>query len=88
MLLCTFERSKNFAGMIISGVYRIYPELELTLRIKPKKGQFREMPEPLAVRDTINSSLSMDVMQDQPNDGRSYRLLNAIDDFNREGDWH
>ncbi|MCK0107660.1 integrase core domain-containing protein, partial [Marinobacter sp. S0848L] len=27
----------------------------------------------------------MDFMHDQLNDGRSYRLLNVIDDFNREG---
>jgi len=33
----------------------------------------------------INDSWSMDFMHDQLNDGRSYRLLNVIDDFNREG---
>ena len=27
----------------------------------------------------------MDFMHDQLSDGRSYRLLNVIDDFNREG---
>ena len=27
----------------------------------------------------------MNCMHDQPNDGRRYRLLNVIDDFNREG---
>ena len=66
-------------------VYRIYRELELNLRIKPKKRLVREKPEPLAVPDTINDSWSMDFMHDQLNDGRSYRLLNVIDDFNREG---
>src|SRR5690606_10795799 len=35
-------------------VYRIYRELELNLRIKPKKRLVREKPEPLAVPDTIN----------------------------------
>ncbi len=33
----------------------------------------------------INDSWSMDFMHDQLNDGRTYRLLNVIDDFNREG---
>lgn len=33
----------------------------------------------------INESWSMDFMHDQLSDGRSYRLLNVIDDFNREG---
>jgi len=66
-------------------VYRIYRELELNLRIKPKKRLVREKPEPLAVPEAINDSWSMDFMHDQLSDGRSYRLLNIIDDFNREG---
>ncbi len=66
-------------------VYRIYRELELNLRIKPKKRLVREKPEPLAVPAMINDSWSMDFMHDQLNDGRSYWLLNVIDDFNREG---
>ena len=39
----------------------------------------------LAVPEMINDSWSMDFMHDQLNHGRSYRLLNVIDDFNREG---
>src|SRR5699024_3971424 len=35
-------------------VYRIYRELELNLRIKPKKRIVRERPEPLAVPEAIN----------------------------------
>ena len=66
-------------------VYRIYRELELNLRIKPRKRIVRERPEPLAVPDQINQSWSMDFMHDQLADGRSYRLFNLIDDFNREG---
>jgi len=65
-------------------VYRIYRELELNLRIKPKKRIVRERPEPLAVPEAINQCWSMDFMHDQLSDGRSYRLLNVIDDFNRE----
>lgn len=66
-------------------VYRIYRELELNLRIKPKKRLIREVPKPLAVPTTINQSWSMDFMHDQLIDGRCYRLFNVIDDFNREG---
>ena len=66
-------------------VYRIYRELELNLRIKPKKRIVREKPEPLAVPTTINDCWSMDFMHDQLANGRSYRLFNVIDDFNREG---
>ena len=66
-------------------VYRIYRELELNLRIKPKKRLVRERPEPLAVPEVINECWSMDFMHDQLGDGRSYRLFNVIDDYNREG---
>jgi len=65
-------------------VYRIYRELELNLRIKPRKRIIREKPEPLAVPETLNQCWSMDFMHDQLSDGRSYRLFNLIDDFNRE----
>jgi len=66
-------------------VYRIYRELELNLRIKPKKRLIRDKPEPLAVPEVINDCWSMDFMHDQLEDGRTYRLFNIIDDFNREG---
>lgn len=66
-------------------VYRIYRELELNLRIKPKKRLVRETPQPLAVPEQINKVWSMDFMHDQLTDGRSFRLFNVIDDFNREG---
>lgn len=66
-------------------VYRIYRELELNLRIKPKKRIVREVPQPLSVPEAINQVWSMDFMHDQLSDGRSYRLFNVLDDFNREG---
>ena len=66
-------------------VYRIYRELELNLRIKPKKRLIREKPEPLSVPEAINQVWSMDFMHDTLTNGRPYRLLNVIDDFNREG---
>ena len=66
-------------------VYRIYCELELNLRIKPKKRLKRDKPEPLAVPDVPNDTWSMDFMADQLADGRSIRTLNVLDDFNREG---
>lgn len=66
-------------------VYRIYKDLELNLRIKPKKRLVRERPEPLVVPECINQCWSMDFMHDQLSDGRTYRLFNVIDDCNREG---
>lgn len=66
-------------------MYRIYRELELNLRIKPKKRLVRERPEPLGRVTDINQVWSMDFMHDQLADGRSIRLFNVVDDFNREG---
>lgn len=66
-------------------VYRIYRELELNLRIKPRKRLVREKPQPLTVPETCNQVWSMDFMHDQLSDGRSFRLFNVLDDFNREG---
>ncbi len=66
-------------------VYRIYRELELHLRIKPRKRLKRDKPEALAVPDAINQVWSMDFMHDQLQNGRCIRIFNVIDDFNREG---
>jgi putative transposase len=77
---------RNVKGFVWNHkrVYRIYKELELNLRIKPRKRMNREKPEPLTVPQAINEVWSMDFMHDQLTCGRSFRLLNVIDDFNRE----
>jgi len=66
-------------------VYRIYRELELNLRIKPRKRLKRDKPDALAVPEAPNQTWSMDFMADQLADGRTFRTLNVLDDFNREG---
>ena len=66
-------------------VYRIYCELTLNLRIKPKRRLKRNTPEPLKEPIKSNQVWSMDFMHDQLADGRNYRLFNVIDDFKREG---
>lgn len=66
-------------------VYRIYRELELNLRIKPRKRLVREKPDKLAVPETPNETWSMDFMSDKLTSGRVMRTFNVLDDFNREG---
>jgi len=65
-------------------VYRIYHNLELNLRIKPRKRIKRDKPEALSVPSAINQAWSTDFMSDSLKDGRSVRTFNVIDDFNRE----
>ena len=66
-------------------VYRIYRELELNLRIKPRKRLKRARPDPLNVPEAANEVWSMDFMADQLRGGRAFRTFNVLDDFNREG---
>ena len=98
-LLLLTERHKNWGFKLcflylrnIKGfgwnhkrVYRIYRDLALNMRIKPKKRLYRDKPAPLREPGAINDVWSMDFMHDQLGDGRSFRTLNILDDFNREG---
>ena len=66
-------------------VYRIYCELALNLRIKPRRRLNRNTPEPLKEPTKPNQVWSIDFMHDQLADGRNFRLFNVIDDYKREG---
>lgn len=66
-------------------VYRIYRELELNLRIKPKRRIKRDKPDALSVPTAINQVWSIDFMSDSLSDGRLLRTFNVLDDYNREG---
>lgn len=65
-------------------VYRIYRELELNRRIKPRRRIKRDKPDKLAVPECLNQIWSMDFMSDNLRDGRPLRTFNVIDDYNRE----
>ncbi len=65
-------------------VYRIYRELELNLRIRPRRRIKRDRPLALGTATAINQIWSMDFMSDALSDGRSLRTFNVIDDYNRE----
>lgn len=53
----------------------IASELELNLRIKPRKRLKREKPEPLAVPERSNDTWSVDFMADQLTNGRFFEPL-------------
>ena len=66
-------------------VDRIYRELELNLRIKPRRRIRRDKPDALSVPIAPNQVWSIDFMSDSLMDGRSLRTFNVLDDYNREG---
>ena len=66
-------------------VYRLYRELELNLRIKPRRRLKRDRPDPLDVRRQINAVWSIDFMHDALAHGKPFRTFNVLDDYNREG---
>jgi len=79
-----YLRNVRHFGWSHKRVYRIDRELELNLRIKPRKRLVHHKPEPLAVPEAINQVWSMDFMHDKLEDGSNLRLFNVIDDFSRE----
>ena len=66
-------------------VYRIYRELELNLRIKPRRRIKRDKPGARSVPTAPNHVWSIDFMSDSLADGRTLRTFNVLDDYNREG---
>ena len=78
---------RNVKGMSYNHkrVYRLYRELELNLRIKPRRRLKRDRPDPLDVRRQINAVWSIDFMHDALAHGKPFRTFNVLDDYNREG---
>jgi putative transposase len=79
-----FLRNVKRFGWNYKRVYRIYRELELNLRIKPRKRLVRDKLQALTVPSRINEVWPMDFMHDMLDNGRAIRLFNVLDDFNRE----
>ena len=65
-------------------LYRVYTMMKLNVRRRVKRRIPQRIKQPLLVPETINESWSMDFMCDSLVDGRKFRLLNIIDDYNRE----
>jgi putative transposase len=65
-------------------VRRVYKLLGLNKRNKTRKRLPKRVKEPLIQPQKINQVWSMDFMHDTLENGRKFRTLNIIDDYNRE----
>jgi putative transposase len=65
-------------------IYRVYTDMKLNIRRRAKRRLPQRIKEALSLPISPNQTWSIDFMSDCLVDGRRFRLLNIIDDFNRE----
>ena len=68
-------------------IRRVYRALALHLKRKPKKRLPARSAQALGVPVQVDQTWSLDFMSDSLSNGRPFRTLNVIDDFNREALW-
>ena len=67
-------------GSNYKRAFRIYRELELRLRIKPRRSIQRDRSDELSVPVAVNQFWSVDFTSDGLIDGRKFRTFNVLDD--------
>lgn len=65
-------------------VYRLYKQQHLHIRKRPNKRLRDRKPQPLQRATALNQCWSLDFVHDSLLDGRKMRVLNVLDDFNRQ----
>ena len=65
-------------------IYRVYTDMKLNIRRRYRKRLPQRVKQSLYQPAGINEVWSIDFMNDTLWDGRRFRLLNIIDDYNRE----
>jgi len=73
-------------GLIVNHkrLWRVYCQLQLNLPRKKKKRLPERIKQPLTAPVKANHMWSMDFMLDVLTDGRCFRTLNVMEDYNRE----
>jgi putative transposase len=82
-----YLRNQEGHGWNHKRIRRVYRALSLHLKRKPKKRLPARAAQSLAVPEQANQTWSLDFMSDALSNGRAFRTLNVIDDFNREALW-
>ncbi len=75
-------RSRSYRE--VQRVHRVYKTLGMNLRRRHKRRLPERVKTPLERPGRINESWSMDFMCDVLTNGKRFRTLNIIDDFNRQ----
>lgn len=66
-------------------VYRVYCALRLNLPRRTKRRVPTRLRQPLDAPPVLNTTWALDFMHDALYDGRRFRVLNVLDEANREG---
>lgn len=81
---CYHRLRRKGYGCNHKRLYRVYTMLRLNVRRKARRRLPQRIKQPLTAPQAINQGWGMDFMCDSLVDGRRFRLLNIIDEYNRE----